>query len=1183
MAEAENPNPNAVKDRKFGELNDVSRPQIRKRFNGDDGQTFSAIARATVDAYTPDGLANFGQFKGVVLRIDVGPGVEQTTNERGGWLESFFGDSATEEVAEFGGLVEIKVRVPEVHSMLPLPDTIGARGALSESDNKIIDMYPTFVAQSTALWSQETVAPGDLVWVDWGNRQNWTDPVYIRPVKESVGEAQGGGGSGGKDSHGNCSGGSYSAKPAPGDSTGGSNAPVKPYSGLPRLKRTPKPKGEPKLVTEENVDPTVKGWWEKAMKILPPGQSWVGKNKNNGAKDPKHKHGSRSTIIWYSNNVDLKQPWELIYFFHGLKEFSAKSLEKQIAKQIKKTASEGRNFVLVAPELPWSARGTPTTRQKLGFDSTSEAGGNFKLFHVDVLKQIKQMSGAGTTPAFISIFAHSAGGSALGRIADDGGLAAVGPNRVFGSDCDYGWYPGGVYKLVWNKYVKDQKNVWFTMMTTKNGKPRKNAEILVKDKGNDLKGRPVYHIPTGKNHTWCGENCINIVADEHKKRAEDKDKKDANEAAQGPPNDEEGEENQAVEDKAAQDQSEAQTGKPKEIPKKDSTGTPPPVDKPASAPSQISKESSTSKKPNWKTAPAVEYQENRVKVKDYGGSLVGGAAKKLLEVVEPGVKLHKLAAVRYRAFKKAAIAAGFPEFKISSGWRRHRWKSRAHYEKMMIAEYGSVASGQKKRAYASPHELGLALDVKAHGVYASEKGSKTIPKQKQTPLFAWMKENAHKFGLTPYKYEPWHWEARIPRDSYASGEEFTKDLAVKVTHDRGSQLPSGPSSGGSRSASGGGGGGGSGGARCVSTGGGGGHGGGPPGPYNPGKPFPVSGGGSLGSKLKAGPPPKDAEFWGDPKRNMKELTLFVLHETAGWPNSTSTLKNNLKRREAKKCVHFWGAVNGDIVQTARPEQIVWHANCTNDWSCGIEVCGFANAKGDYAATWERRIAMGMHTITHNGKGDINVEPGKVVASGVIYGAQHLSTPQQCESAWKLILWLAKSPPAIGADVKWRKGGQSGTPVIKIPISFPCGLEGDKFWWSKWNGGPTRDHHSATKWFSKHRPQGITSHARIHTHADGMPLEYYCLARAKGLSAKNAYYAMVGALCSGNKVSGKGAWTPQPNSTMVAIGKRKFKAAWFTQKTSKWVGKKKWKELAAANPQWFAKPEWHAKAGTKGYA
>ena len=104
--------------------------------------------------------------------------------------------------------------------MLPIPDQIGQE--VPPEQQAIIDMYPTYVAQSTAVQEPK---PGDLVWVDWGNRQNWSDPHYIRPVKE---EPAGGGQGGdrGRGAHEDCSGGAYRTAPPSGDSKAGANAKV---------------------------------------------------------------------------------------------------------------------------------------------------------------------------------------------------------------------------------------------------------------------------------------------------------------------------------------------------------------------------------------------------------------------------------------------------------------------------------------------------------------------------------------------------------------------------------------------------------------------------------------------------------------------------------------------------------------------------------------------------------------------------------------------------------------------------------------------------------------------------------------------------------------------------------------------------------------------------------------------
>ena len=1179
---ADDPNPNTAKDRAFGELNDVSAPTIQKRLHIQKDHTIGAMARAARDTYIPNALANVGQFKGVVLRVVMGPETtsqdgQPAVQEQGGWFTSFYGEG--EE--GLGTLVEIKVRVPEVHSMLPIPSMLGEQ-AKDTPDAAIIEMYPTFIAQSMAVQVPEA---GDLVWVDWGNRQNWTDPYYVRPVKEiAVGGALGGAGAAG--AHTNCSGGGYSAKGPVGDSVAGKNTPLAAHTGLPRLKRIQKPSGTPVLLTSlkhEETNPATKAtmpvypattaqWKKTVEKQLPPGRSWIGICASQGMDDTEFddSKASRSNIIWYSNSTDFKQPWELMYFFHGLNEFTGKTFEKQIAPQISTAVSQGRNFVLVMPELPWS-KAFGGKRQKGAFRPGSTS---FKKYHTEILNNIKLITGnsKAVTPSFISICAHSAGGGALQNAANDKSLNKIKPNKLFLSDCDY----MGATKAVWNNYAKAETNVWMTSLTT-SGKTRKNTEAVFNSMSADDKKRELYHIKTKKSHFACGANSMITVSDESIERQKVKDSKKAEEAKAAPPSDDQGEENkvaaESIEKTPPKSDIEA-------LPKKDPSGTSPPVQTPPTSASKQSKESGTAKKPTFKSTAAIPYEENRVKVKEYGGSLVGAASDKLLEEVEPGVKLHKLVAVRYRAFKKAAIAAGFTKFKISSGWRRHRWKDRAHYEATLRTKYGSVDAGKGWLAFESPHEMGMAMDVKAHGVYASSGGSKTTGAQRKTKLFAWMKEHAHEFGLTPYKKEPWHWECRLPYDSYASGEEFAQDLATRVTYIGGknAQLPSGPSTGGSRTAKGGAAGGGGGGKRCVQTGGGGAIGG----AYVPGTVYKVSGGGGLGKQLKEGPPPRNSDVWGEPKRLIKDLKCYVVHETAGWPNRHSGTFGYLKNLKDKvnpngsitpahkRVVTYWCTIEGDVIQLCPPNQRTPHANGSNGFSVGIEVSGFANAAADYSATWQRKLAMGMHLVTAKGKGDIQVEPGMVVPTAMSNQTHQLSTLAQCESSWKLAVWLAKVYKPAGSKKSFK-------------IAFPCVPDKDKFWWSKWNGEPVTSKHAAacSKWFAANEPIGIVSHARIKTHHDGLPLEYYALARATGMSPKNAYWAMVGALCSGTR-KGNLAWTPTPNAKMVAIGKKKYPSAWFTQKTSKLVGKKKWAEIAPANPQWFADPKYQALAGTKGH-
>ena len=110
----------------------------------------------------------------------------------------------------------------------------------------------------------------------------------------------------------------------------------------------------------------------------------------------------------------------------------------------------------------------------------------------------------------------------------------------------------------------------------------------------------------------------------------------------------------------------------------------------------------------------------------------------------------------------------------ASGWRPHRWASRAQYEQFLIKKYGSVAKGRLYLAFDSPHETGLALDFGCGGL---EPSSATIQQQQQTPVFHWLVANAWKFGWHPYKVEPWHWEFPVSVQAYQTGVAAPGDAA----------------------------------------------------------------------------------------------------------------------------------------------------------------------------------------------------------------------------------------------------------------------------------------------------------------------------------------------------------------------------------------------------------------------
>lgn len=178
------------------------------------------------------------------------------------------------------------------------------------------------------------------------------------------------------------------------------------------------------------------------------------------------------------------------------------------------------------------------------------------------------------------------------------------------------------------------------------------------------------------------------------------------------------------------------------------------------------------------------YKENRVRIRDGYEAITDANDSRLMEVPtlqgRNTQKLHYLAAVRLLALIADAELAGFSDVRLASGWRRKRYATKEAYDAAMIEKYGSVSEGQKWVAYQSAHMTGLCLDFGNNGLYPK---SSTAVQQKETPFFAWLKENAHNYGMTPYKREPWHWEVKVPWDAYESGDEFTENYAVYVTNE----------------------------------------------------------------------------------------------------------------------------------------------------------------------------------------------------------------------------------------------------------------------------------------------------------------------------------------------------------------------------------------------------------------
>jgi len=614
-------------------------------------------------------------------------------------------------------------------------------------------------------------------------------------------------------------------------------------------------------------------------------------------------------------------------------------------------------------------------------------------------------------------------------------------------------------------------------------------------------------------------------------------------------NEEEGEENDVERDVAAG------VAEPNTTPQQRPAPQDPPEIPPPTSPSATPKSSFTPKKAA-QTDQAVAFKENRVRLKDYGILTRENERNLLVDVPNtkgPGkVKLHVLAAARFNALRSAAASAGFDDVRLASGYRRHRWRSWEHYKEYVTERYGSVREGRKYMAYQSPHETGLAIDFGNNGM--SPRKAK-IPEMKRARFYKWLKDNAHKYGFTPYKREPWHWEVRIPYNAWASGKDFVaggiESYAVRVT-DIGSKdiaigdtsAPVGTAVASNAPVS----------KPCVDRIGSTGTRENPNGATIPGS------GGLLGKQAPVVPHPQDkfTIISGSPcngcHRRLNKLTeLFVLHETGGNPNTASELqrrrwaKHNQAKGALNKAVHLWQGIDGKFLQESPLEQNLPHANTLNPWSFGVEVGSFSTDAVNYGGPVSK-IMKGLHVL-----GDPNHKIGKQSdmqnpnTNGYKYRAIQIPQEIQFEKIWQFVLWATTSEiPSV-----------SGT-KIDIPMNFPGIASDNRFYFSAMGFGnpvPTVKEGDAYKWSRKEKPRGIMAHARVH-HADGLPLEYYCIQRAKGMDRKKAFYSVIGALCSMDKRKGVELMAPD---SYAQVGLSLY--PWTLNHPTQYdTGKQKWAAL-----------------------
>jgi len=167
-----------------GSLNDIQIESIRRSFDPNQTSLWGSIGQAINELFTPDITKNTGPYKAVILRVEdinaEDPPAEGFLN----FLKDMVGLGADGDATTTGALkkmVAIKARIPELHGHLPIPTEVGDPQGQSYPDHYKIDAYPTFTAQSDRQEFSK-VKPGDVVVVDYVDKKNFLEPIFVTPI-----------------------------------------------------------------------------------------------------------------------------------------------------------------------------------------------------------------------------------------------------------------------------------------------------------------------------------------------------------------------------------------------------------------------------------------------------------------------------------------------------------------------------------------------------------------------------------------------------------------------------------------------------------------------------------------------------------------------------------------------------------------------------------------------------------------------------------------------------------------------------------------------------------------------------------------------------------------------------------------------------------------------------------------
>ena len=223
---------------------------------------------------------------------------------------------------------------------------------------------------------------------------------------------------------------------------------------------------------------TTRAWQTSVNQHSLGGVSWLGVVPGNGAVDTKHRNRARATLIYVPSTFDRHQPYELVFFFHGLGGFG--SLNGRVGNSVLAMEKQNRNFILVVPEMPWSAN-TSTPRSRQGYAWRGSRHEDLNLFYSSVLGILRTTFYIDPNIKQITLIGHSAGGSALRSAARSGALDIIRPNLIVFSDAGYGTWTD----QTWDNYAA-RSGTRFVLLVRQGDRPHRHTMRFLRRFGSQV-------------------------------------------------------------------------------------------------------------------------------------------------------------------------------------------------------------------------------------------------------------------------------------------------------------------------------------------------------------------------------------------------------------------------------------------------------------------------------------------------------------------------------------------------------------------------------------------------------------------------------------------------------------------------------------------------------------------------